>query len=168
MKKFLSKKFVDKAFEIGILIKSIFGFFEVLVGIAFAISGKLIVNNVVIALTQQEVSEDPKDLIANYLIRISNNFSTGTNLFAISYLIFHGLTNIILAVALVKNKIWAYHWALTGFSLFIIYQVFRYFDTHSSLLLFLTLFDILVVIVIMLEYNSKKKKRKLAQLTAVV
>ena len=168
MKKFLNKKLVDKAFEIGILVKAIFGFFEVLVGIVFAISGKLIVNNLIIALTQQEVSEDPKDLIANYLIHISRNFSVGTNVFAVSYLIFHGLTNIILAVALVKNKIWAYHWALTGFSLFIIYQVFRYFDTHSSLLLFLTLFDIFVVIIIILEYNSKKKKRKLSQLPASI
>jgi len=163
MKKFLNKKIVERAFEIGILIKSIFGFFEVLAGIVFAFSGKLIVNNIITALTQQEISEDPKDLIAGFLVRISNSFSSGTNFFAVFYLIFHGLINIFLAIALLKNKIWAYPWALAGFGLFIVYQVLRYFDTHSSLLLFLTVFDIFIVIIVMLEYSSKKKKRRLAQ-----
>jgi uncharacterized membrane protein len=158
MKNILSKKIIDRTFEVGILIKSFFGVFEILAGIVFAISGRLAINNLIIALTQQEISDDPNDFIANYLIKTANNFSTGTHIFAIVYLIFHGIINIFLAIALLKNKIWAYPWAITGFSIFIIYQVFRYFHTHSLLLLFLTLFDIFIVSVILLEYNNKRKR----------
>ena len=143
------------------MIKSIFGFFEILAGIVFAISGRLIVNNLIIALTQQEISEDPNDFFANFLVKAANSFSAGSHIFAVVYLIFHGLINIFLAVALLKNKIWAYPWAMTGFSIFIIYQIFRYFHTHSLLLLFLTIFDIFIVLIIFLEYNSKKRIKRM-------
>jgi len=156
----ISRKTIDRIFELGILIKSIFGFFEVLAGIVLAVSGRLAVNNFIIALTQQEILEDPNDFIANYLIAAGNSFYAGGNVFAIVYLIFHGVVNISLAVALLKNKIWAYPWAIVGFSGFIFYQVFRYFHAHSQLLLFLTIFDVLVVLVIWLEYRRRVRKSK--------
>ncbi|MCX6718496.1 MAG: DUF2127 domain-containing protein [Candidatus Staskawiczbacteria bacterium] len=154
MKNVFNRKLIDKTFEIGILIKSFFGVFEVLAGIVFAISGRLAMNNFIIALTQQEISDDPNDFFANYII----NFFTGVHAFAIVYLIFHGLVNIFLAIALFKNKIWFYPWASAGFSAFMVYQVFRYFHTHSVLLLFLTLFDLFIISIILLEYKSKKRK----------
>ena len=157
MKNILNKKIIDKIFDIVILFKSFFGFFEILAGILFAVSGKLIVDNLILILTQQEIVEDPKDFFANYLIKTGNNFSNGGNIFAIVYLIFHGVINIFLAVALSKNKLWAYPWAITGFGFFIIYQSYRYFQTFSLPLLFLTLFDIFIVLIIWLEYTRKRK-----------
>lgn len=153
------RKIIDRAFELGILVKSLFGFFEVLAGIVVAFSGRLIVDNFIIALAQQEIAEDPNDFIASYLIKTANSFYLDGHVFAIVYLIFHGLVNISLAVALLKNKIWAYYWAAVGFSIFIIYQVFRYFHTYSLSLLILTIFDIFIVSIILLEYNRKKFKK---------
>ena len=160
MKNIFGRKLIDKIFEVVILVKSFFGFFEVLAGIVFAVSGKLIINNFIIELAQQEILEDPNDIIANYLINSLRDFSAGSYLFAVMYLILHGAANIFLAMALLKNKIWAYHWAMVGFTLFIIYQVYRYFHTHSLLLLFLTLFDVFIVIIIILEYRKKKHKNR--------
>ena len=57
----INKKILDRIFELGILIKSLFGFFEILAGIIFAISGKLIVNNIIIAFAQQEIADDKND-----------------------------------------------------------------------------------------------------------
>ena len=74
MKK-LIKKIIDKAFELGVLAKFIIGFFEFIAGVIFAISGKLIVDNIIIALAQQEIAEDPKDLIGNFIIKETKNFS---------------------------------------------------------------------------------------------
>ncbi|MCX6724121.1 MAG: DUF2127 domain-containing protein [Candidatus Staskawiczbacteria bacterium] len=158
MKNIFNKKLIDRAFELGILIKSFFGIFEILAGIILAISGRLMVNNFIIALTQQEISEDPNDFFANYLINGVNNFSAGSNIFAVAYLVFHGLVNISLAIALLKNKIWAYPWALFGFSAFLIYQTYRYVHNHSVLLLFLTLADALILFIVLLEYKKKRRK----------
>lgn len=153
-------RLIDKIFEWGILIKSLFGFLEVLSGTALAISGRKSLKNLIIALTRGEIAEDPKDLIANFLIRTSQNLSLNSHIFIVAYLIFHGLVDIFLAIALLKNKLWAYPWAVTGFSLFIIYQIYRYCHTHSLILLFITIFDILIVLVILLEYKNRGKIKK--------
>ena len=153
----INKKILDRIFELVILIKSFFGFFEILAGIIFAISGKLIVNNIIIAFAQQEIADDKNDFLANFLINSLHDFSAGTYLFTVIYLILHGIINIFLGISLMKNKIWAYPWAVAGFSFFITYQILRYFYTHSILLLFLTLFDIFIVILVLLEYKNKKK-----------
>jgi uncharacterized membrane protein len=107
-------------------------------------------------LTQQEILEDPNDSPAKYLIKFSNDFFTNSNAFAIVYLIFHGVFNIFLVAALLKNKIWAYPWVMVGFGVFIIYQTYRYFHTYSLMLLFLTAFDIFIVLIVWLEYRRKQ------------
>jgi len=160
MRKFFTRKTIDKVFEIGVLIKFFFGLFEILAGILLAISGRLITDNFIISLAQQEIAEDPNDLIANYLINLSGNLAAGAHFFAIFYLLFHGVVNIFLVITLLKSKIWGYPWIMAGFSYFIIYQTYRYFHTHSLMLLFLTAFDIFVVTIIYLEYRSKIRKLK--------
>ncbi len=158
MRKVSIKKIIDRTFEIGVLIKSFFGFFEVLAGIVFAVSGKLIINNIIIAFAEQEIAGDPNDIFANYLIKSVNDFSAGSYLFAVIYLMLHGVINVFLAVALLKNKLWAYPLATAGFGAFIIYQTYRYFHTYSPMLLILTAFDVFIVFIILLEYKRKAKK----------
>ena len=81
-------KLLDRLFEVGVLIKAFFGFFEILGGIFLAISGGKIINNFIIFITQQEIIDDPNDVIANYLIRLTTEFSLGTEIFVISYFLF--------------------------------------------------------------------------------
>ena len=161
MKRIFNRQLIEKIFDLTILAKALFGFIEILAGIILLTSGRLIANNLIIALTEQEILADSNDFISNYLISVLSSFSLGINLFAIVYLLFHGIINIFLAEALLKDKLWAYPWAIVGFSLFIIYQVFRYFHSFSLLLLFLILFDIFIVSVVSVEYRNKKRKRKI-------
>ena len=150
-------KLIDRIFEIGVLIKALFGFFELSGGILFAISGQKIMDSFVIKLAEQEILEDPNDFVANYIIRLTNDFSLGTQVFASFYLISHGIVNIFLAVFLLKGKLWAFPTAIGLFSIFIFYQVYRFFHTYSLLLLLLIVFDIFVISIIWLEYKRRKK-----------
>lgn len=151
-------KLLDRAFEIGVLIKAFFGIFEILGGIFFAFSGEKIINNFIIFITQQEIINDPNDIIANYLIRLSENFSLGTQIFAVFYLLFHGIVNIFLGVVLLKDKIWAYPLAIQLFCVFLIYQIYRYLHTFSFVMLFLIIFDIFIILIIWLEYKRHRKR----------
>jgi uncharacterized membrane protein len=160
MKNILSRKIIDEGFEIGVLVKLFIGFFEVLTGTILAISGRLIINNLIIAITQQEISEDPKDFIANSLIKLSNNLSSGIHIFAIVYLIFHGVVNMFMGFFLLRGKIWAYPTSIGLFSIFLIYQIYRCFYDHSLLLMSLTVFDIIVVSFIFLEYKKILRNKK--------
>lgn len=153
------RKIIDKAFEIGILIKSFFGIFEILAGIVFAVSGKLIINNIILAFAEQEIAGDSDDFFTNFIINAVHNFSAGNYLFAVIYLIFHGAVNLFLAIALLKNKLWVFPFAMAGFSFFIVYQIYRYFHTYSAMLLILTVFDIFIVLIIWLEYRRKLAKQ---------
>jgi len=153
--KILTKKLVSKTFRLGVAVKFLIGIFEFLAGLAFALSGKAILNSFIIFLAQQELQEDPSDFIINFLAKTSADFSVSTHVFTVVYLLFHGFINIFLAVSLLKNKMWAYFSAMAAFTVFIIYQLFRFFHTHSLLLLALTVFDIIVVIVVWLEYRNK-------------
>jgi uncharacterized membrane protein len=159
MENIFNRKLIDKIFDVGIMVKAVFGFFEISAGILLALSGQLIINNFIINLAQQEIADDPNDLIANFLINSANNFYYNAHFFAIIYLIAHGIINMFLAVALLKNKIWAYPYAMGGFGLFIIYQIYRYFHTHSLLLLSLTIFDVFIVLIIWLEYRRHARNK---------
>ena len=154
------KKIIDEFFELGVFIKFLIGVSEFLAGVVLAVSKKLIVDNLIMNFAQQEILEDPHDFIANIVIKSLDGFSSGSWIFAVFYLLFHGVVNVFLAVNLLKNRIWAYPWAITVFSLFIIYQIFRYLHTHSILLLAFTIFDIFIVFIISLEYYKRSKKKK--------
>lgn len=157
MKK-IFRKIIYRAFEAGILLKAIFGFFEIFAGVLFSFSRDIIVNNFIIYLAQQEVadSSDGKDIIANYLIKTAQSLSQDSRIFAIAYLLFHGVVNIFLAIALAKGKAKTYPVIMAFLGIFIIYQVYKYFSVHSASILFLTIFDALFVLVIWLEYKRRR------------
>ncbi len=158
MKNILNKIKIHKIFEVGLLLKAFFGIFEILSGVLIMVTGHKIIDNFVIFLTQQEIAEDPSDFLANSIIKLSNNFSQGSQFFAVFYLLFHGIINVFLIAAMLKNKLWAYPSAIALFSAFIAYQLYRYFHTFSLFLLSLIIFDIFVVVIIWLEYGRHKKR----------
>ena len=145
---------LDKIFDVGILVKAIFGFFEILSGIFLVFSGGKIINSFITYITQSEISDDPHDFFANILIKSGNNLAAGSHIFAIVYLIVHGIINLLLVVAVAKGNKKIYPFAILVFGIFIVYQSYRYFYSFSPVLLLLIVFDIFFVYVIYLEYRK--------------
>lgn len=153
----LARKFLDKIFYFGILLKSLFGFFEVLAGFFVALPGQRLIDNFLIDMALDEISRDPNDFIAKHIIYWSVDIYLAPKFFAVAYLLAHGIINILLAISLAKNKIKFYPFAILVYSLFIIYQSYKYYLSPALPLLFLTIFDVLFVLVILFEYKKKKK-----------
>ncbi len=149
---------IHRIFEAGIMIKAFVGIFETLGGILMAVSGQKLIDNIVVFLIRQEILDDPNDIIAGYFSGLSENFSLSTQIFAVAYLLFHGIINVFLAAALLRGKMWAYPLAIWLFSSFMVYQAYRYFHTFSGILLILIIFDVFVVSVIWLEFRRKKRR----------
>lgn len=141
------------AFEVGLLIKGLHSFLEIIGGVLIFLITKSYIIEAVLSLTQEELSEDPKDLIAHYLITASNNFSINSQHFIALYLLSHGVIKLFLIVGLLRKKLWAYPASLVVFSLFIFYQLYRYYYTHSLWLLIFTLFDVLIIWLTWHEYK---------------
>jgi uncharacterized membrane protein len=150
------KKILHKAFEIGILLKALNGLLEIGGGILLFWMNPATLNKIVILLTQSELSEDPKDIIANFLLKTASEFSVSTQLFGIVYLLSHGIIKIFLVTSLWQRRLWAYPAAIVFFTAFCIYQMYRYYFTHSTWLIFLTVLDLFVIVLTWIEYHRLK------------
>lgn len=152
----LKGNFLHIGFEFGIIIKGIDGILEILGGFLFLMINSTKLSNIVALITQHELSEDPNDLIAHFLLKIANEYSVSTQYFGFFYLLSHGIIKLFLICMLMLKKHWAYPLAIVFLVLFIVYQIYRYVIDHSFLLILLTVFDLIMIFLTWKEYKSLK------------
>ena len=100
----MHKDVVHISFEIGILLKGIHGLIEIVSGAFLLLLNPYRLNWLTEFLTQKELSEDPKDWVANFLLTLSSSFSISTQHFAEFYLMSHGIIKCILVLLLWKKN----------------------------------------------------------------
>lgn len=132
-------------FIVSLWAKAAFAFSEIVGGIAAFLVTKPVLVTAALWVTRNEFSEDPNDIIANYLLHTVQTLSIGSQEFAAIYLLVHGAIKLWLIIGLLRKKIWYYPTALFVFGLFILYQLYRFAFTHSLVLLFITLVDVVVI-----------------------
>ena len=150
------QKYLHEAFVWGLYFKGLFAAAEIVTGLgAFFVSQALIMR-MARALTREELSEDPGDLVANYLIKAADHFSASAAHFVGLYFASHGAAKLALIVALLMKKMWAYPIAIVVFAVFVIYQTYRYSTTHSPTLIVLTVVDLIVIALTWQEYRQMR------------
>ena len=155
------KNITHVSFEIMLIFKSIFALLEIVSGIAmiFLSPGRL--NKLIEFISREELYEDPKDLLMNFIVVYGHAFSIGAQKFAVFYLLSHGIIKLIVILLLWRKKLWAYPLSIAVFIGFIIYQMYHYAHSHSIMLLILTVLDIAMIGLTVLEYrNIRVKKAK--------
>ncbi len=155
----LKQKLIHDFFVISIIIKGIDGVLEVIGGGLLFFFSPDTISRIVRALTQHELSEDPHDFFANFLMKSAHTLLIGAKTFVAIYLFSHGVIKVALIVALFRRKLWAYPTAIVFFFLFILYQEYRYFLTYSIWLQVLSLLDGIVIVLTWLEYRRLKEDR---------
>jgi uncharacterized membrane protein len=88
---------------------------------------------------------------------LARHFPVGEQRFFAFYLLSHGLVKAVIVFGLLREKIWAYPAAITVFSLFIAYQLYRYSYTHEIALIALSIFDLFVIYLTVHEYRLLRK-----------
>ena len=159
IKKFMGERYIRIVFRISLWFKAVFAGIEIIGGIiAFFVSRQFLVQ-VANAITQGELQEDPSDLVANYLRHAAHHFSVSARHFTAIYLLAHGIIKLWLVVGLLRMRLWYYPTALVVFSLFIVYQLYRFSHTHSLMLLFITAVDLVVIGLTWHEYRYLRRNR---------
>jgi len=143
-------------YEFEIWTKGFDATLEIIGGFILLLTNKLMLNQWVIAITQHELVEDPRDVVATFLRHYAASLSVGTNIFGGMYLVLHGFTKLYLVASLLKKKAWAYPVTIIFLALFIIYQLYRVSYQFSLGLLVLTFFDAAFVFLILREYRLSK------------
>lgn len=146
-------------FKVGVWLKGLNGLLDTLGGLILLVVSPTALSQFTQLLTREELSEDPRDFVANTLLHLVQNLSVDAKLFGGLYLLSHGVIKLGLAVALLKNKLWAYPLAIGFIGLFMLYQVYRLSLGYSLGLVLLTIFDVVVVYLIWHEYRTVVRHR---------
>lgn len=156
---FRPKDWLDRTFEIGIILKGLNGVLELIGGVLLLLVTPAQINSVVRALTQGELSEDPRDLIASRLLRTSEGLTGPGLAFGAAYLLTHGIVKVVLVAALLREKLWAYPWMIAVLLAFIGYQAYKIALNPTAGLIALTVFDIAIVLLTWREYVRHRRSR---------
>ena len=155
-------KRIRQFFQLSLSLKGIHSVIEIIGGLLLLIIPPDAITRFIVSFTAEELLEDKHDLIASYALHIASKISLSTTLFGGLYLLSHGIVKIVLVVALLKNKLWAYPWSLVVLGLFVVYQIYRFTFTHSVALIALTVFDLAVIWLIWREYQIVRTEMEAA------
>ncbi|MBI1729326.1 DUF2127 domain-containing protein [Candidatus Acetothermia bacterium] len=153
-----AKTVLHRAFEIGILLKGFDGVLEILGGLMLLYLNPARMDALIRRLTQHELSEDPNDIFANFLLSLAQHFSVSGQIFGSIYLLIHGAVKVGIIVALWQRVWWAYPVAILVFVVFGGYQMYQSVYHPSLFLIFLTLLDIAVIYLTWWEWRRHREQ----------
>lgn len=153
------KTTTDKFFVAGIIVKGFTGLLEFLGGLFLLFFSVESLRSFIAVITQRELLEDPKDLIANYLVHATQGFGAAEKAFLIVYLWVHAAVKLIAVIGILRNLAWAYPFSLITLGLLLLYQIYDMIFVKFSVGIFLlSVFDIIVLGLIWYEYRKMRHK----------
>jgi len=152
---------LDRTFEISIILKGLDGLLELIGGVLLLVVSPTTISLLIARVTQHELSRDPDDFIATHLLRFGNGLTGSAVRFAAAYLLVHGIVKVVLVLALLRNKLWAYPWLIITLVVFIGYQLYRIALEPTVGLVALTIFDAFVVWLTWREWRKQLAARRI-------
>lgn len=153
----LSERRIHQLFRVSIILKGLDALVETAGGIVFYLVSAPTVLHWVNLLTQEELTQDPRDFVATHLLSAAQHLTGATQSFYAFYLVSHGLIKVVMVAGLLREKLIAYPLSLIALAGFIAYQLYRYSYTHSVGLILLTVFDLVVIALVWHEWRLLRK-----------
>ncbi len=153
----MQERRIHQIFEVSVTLKGLHALIEVIGGLALYLTSTATIIGWINRFSQGELTEDPKDWVANHAMRFGESFSVEQHHFYAFYLLSHGLIKGALVVGLLREKLWAYPASFVVFGAFIAYQLYRYSFTHDFGLILLSIFDAFVILLAAHEYRLLRR-----------
>lgn len=155
---YISEKTYRLFFRWAIILKGLFALGEVALGCIFLFVSNAALYGAMVGITGDElIAQHSHGLLWGLVTRGLQGFFTTPHAVWAFIFISHGTVKLVLIVALLLEKKWAYPWGAGIFSLFIVYQLWQMLFTPSLTLLFVTFLDALVVALILHEWRWRKR-----------
>ncbi|MFC3528816.1 DUF2127 domain-containing protein [Paracoccus mangrovi] len=145
-------------FETSLLLKGVFATLEAVAGAALLFITHGAILRAVDWLTHNELIEDPTDPLAAHVTHLAEKFSADSQHFYAIYLLGHGTVKLAVVVLLARRIAFAYPLAIAVFAAFIVYQLHRWTQTHSQMMLALSAFDALLIWLTWQEWRGGNHK----------
>lgn len=150
------EQFIDRWFTISVFLKGLISFFEIVVGVAVLLIPPDEVVGFLVDMSQDALADNPHAFFATHSLHALQHLPPLAQGFIAAYLISRGLIKLLLVIALLKNKLWAYPASLAVLGLFVLYQLIEIAKAHSPVVILLTVFDLAVMWFIWREYKMVK------------
>jgi len=157
MTNYSKENLIYKIYWWGLVIKWLNALSEIVGGLLVYFVSKTVAVNYILSLVMGELKDDPEDKFGLFIVNSVSDFSTSSKTFLAVYLFTHGLLKTLAIIGLFTKKLWAYPISLIIFSVFVTYQMYRYYFTHSIWMLFLSIFDAMLIWLIWHEYKRARK-----------
>ena len=154
---------LHRLFDISIGLKGIDGLLEIIGGLILLVLSPAQMGWLASLLTQKELSEDPRDLFANFFLTTASNVSPHGKFVSVVFLLSHGLVKIFLVWELFRGRLWAYPLTIVILLFFIASQTLEIVHNHSLFLTSLTVLDAFIVVLAWQEYKMKTMLKTLPQ-----
>ncbi len=158
----LKERFILDIFRISIFLKGVLSFVEILAGTIILFVDPAAIGNAIVGIIQDELADEPNSFLALHTLPLAQQFALTPKLFLAFYLLSRGLIKLVLVIALLKSKLWAYPAALAVLGLFMLYQTVEIVLKHSPFMIALTLFDVVVMWLIWHEYQIVSARKSAA------
>ena len=152
---------LHKAFVLGVLLKGLNAVLQIAGGCVLLLVPPLKILNWLTWLMPGGYLLDPDSLPVKILLDFRSYCATATEgpLFLAVYLLSHGVMKGIVIAFLLRGLRWAYPAMGLLLILFILYQIYRYSFTHSVWLIWLTVFDLVLLFLTWMEYRHMRGPR---------
>ena len=148
---------LHKLLDSALVIKVADGILEAMGGLLLLVFKPTQIDAAVVFLTQHELSQDPKDLVANFMLRWAGNLTGGAEIAGAIYLLAHGAVKAGLAFAIIRERRWAYPAMVAFLTLFIGYDLYLVAVAGKLSLLLLVVFDALILGLTVREYRVLRR-----------
>jgi uncharacterized membrane protein len=153
----------DRLFKIAVVLKGIDGGVQLLGGLLLIVVPPAAITGLANAVITRDLLGDPNGTLAQHLQTAASNFAGGggggTRLFAIVYLLAHGVIKLGLMWALLRKILIAFPIGVVVLTGFVVYEVWRAVHTHSIALPIFAALDAVIIVLVIREYLKLRRER---------
>jgi uncharacterized membrane protein len=151
------EKQIYQLFKWSILIKGAISVAEVIVGTLVMFIPVSVIMWMANYIVENIFAGNTENFFAAEIISNAEALAGIGTLIIGAYLIARGGIKLGLIIGLLKNKLWAYPWSLIVIGLLVVFQVFELIKTLHLGIIFVTIFDLVVMYLIWREWNIVKR-----------
>ena len=139
----LRQEHIHRVFQISVALKGLHALIEIIGGLALGLFST--------------------DTILRMLYRVGHDdwftktFTSNEHHYYVFYLLSHGAANLAIVIGLLREKLWAYPATFAVLSLFIAYQLHRFYYVRDPGLIILSVLDLIVMALAWNEYRQVKR-----------
>lgn len=144
----------ERLFNIGMWWRIIYGVMRIVIGVMLLQHIGTPFLDLFYSLVGKDLIEDPDDILLKTVAPILEHTSFTVTYFLATYIIFFGVIDVVLSICLLKHKMWAFPTSMYLIAGFVAYEIYRFTHTHSLVLAYIIIVDIVVIWLIKKEYDN--------------